>query len=123
MTKSIGLGVAFAVGFIFPLVFFYFNDPDRARFGAVVIWYAVVLMPAAAVTCFISHRSWLSKAAMIVCGVFVGTCVAIVVFYSDRASLWPIAATIWTITAVIPVLLGSALGCIVAVALRMKKQP
>jgi hypothetical protein len=123
MTKPIGLGVAFAVGFIFAMFFFFFNDPDRARFNAVVTWYFAFLAPAAAVTCLISYRSWVSKAAMIICGVFVGTCVAIFVYYPDRANLWPIAATIWTITAVIPVLLGSTFGRIVAAALRMKKQP
>jgi hypothetical protein len=123
MTKSIGLGVAFAVGLIFPLVFFFFNDPDRARFGAIVIWYAVVLIPAAAVICYMSNRLWFSKAVTMLSGIFVGTCVAIFVYYPDRASLWPIAATIWTIVAGIPVVLGSVLGSGIAAARRMKKQP
>ena len=123
MKKPIGLGIAFAIGFIFAVFFFFFNDPDRARFNSVATWYVAFLAPAAAVTCFISHQSWVSKAAMIICGVFVGTCVSLVVFYSDRASLWPIAATIWTITAGIPVLLGSTLGRIVAAAIGLKKQP
>ncbi len=46
-------------------------------------------------------------------GVFVGTCVSIILFYAGRAGLFPIAAAIWTIVAVIPVSLGTAIGSLI----------
>jgi hypothetical protein len=44
MTKPIGLATAFAVGVIFPLLFFAFNDPDRVKFSAVVLWFYAFLI-------------------------------------------------------------------------------
>jgi len=114
MTKPIGLGAAFAVGVIFPLFFFSFNDPDRVKFSAVVIWFFAILIPASLLVRVKLCNKSTSGTATILAGVFVGTCISIIVFYTDRANLFPIAAAIWTIVAVIPVSLGTAIGSLIA---------
>ncbi len=100
MTKPIGLGAAFAVGLIYPLFFFSFNDPDRVKFSAVVLWFFAILIPASLLVRVKSNKTSISSAVTVLAGVFVGTCVSIIVFYTDRATLFPIAAAIWTIVAI-----------------------
>jgi hypothetical protein len=114
MTKPIGLPVAFAVGVIFPLLFFAFNDPDRVKITVVIIWFLVVLVPASLLVRVKSNKVSILNAVAILAGVFVGTCISIIVFYADRANLFPIAAAMWTIVAVIPVSLGTAIGSLIA---------
>ncbi len=110
MTKPIVMGAAFAVGVIFSLFFFAFNDPDRARFSAVAFWFLAILTPASLLVRVKSNKAPISGAVAVLAGFFVGTCASIIVFYADRASLFPIAAAIWTIVAIIPVSLGTAIG-------------
>jgi uncharacterized membrane protein len=112
--KATAFGLSLAAGFIFPLVFLAFNDPDRVKFSAVIIWFSICLIPAPLVisikqreTSFL--KSFLNAIAMLA-GIFVGTCVAMIVFYMDRAGLFPIVAAIWTIVAVIPVAVGGGIG-------------
>ncbi len=111
--KSVALGASFASGLAFMLLFFYFNDPDQAKSAAIVSWF-IVLIPAAFVLCRSSNKTYLLTAVTMLSGIFLGTCVAIIVYYPDKASLFPIAAAIWTVMASIPVALGSVLGALAA---------
>ncbi|MBP1624021.1 MAG: hypothetical protein H6Q07_2041 [Acidobacteria bacterium] len=122
MPKSKASWVAFAFGILFPLVFFLFNDPDRAKVTTVVIWHCIVLIPAGLVICVLSdHRLALSAATML-SGIFVGTCAAILVHYPERANLFPVAAALWTIVAAIPVALGCAIGSLIAIGRRVRRK-
>ena len=121
MKKPIALGVAFAVGVVFPLIFFYFNDPDRTKFSVIAVWFLAVLIPAALVVCVKSSGTSLLSAVMMLSGIFIGTCIALVVYYPDKAGLFPIAAAIYTIMAGIPVTLGSAAGSLVARTVNKKQ--
>ena len=47
--KATASGVSLAVGFIFPLAILAFNDPDRVKFSAAIIWFLIYLVPAAMV--------------------------------------------------------------------------
>ena len=113
MKMPIASGVAFGVGVIFPLIFFYFNDPDRAEFSVVAGWFLAVLIPSALAARVKSGGTSLLSAVMMLSGFFIGTCIALVVYYPDKAGLFPIAAAIYTIMAGIPVMLGSAAGSLV----------
>ena len=44
--KATAFGLSLAVGFVFPLVFLAFNDPDRVKLSAVIIWFLIYLIPA-----------------------------------------------------------------------------
>jgi hypothetical protein len=46
-------------------------------------------------------------------GFFVGTCIAAIIYTPDKANIFPIAAAIWTIIAIVPIILGSILGPLV----------
>ena len=65
-------------------------------------------------------KSFLNAIAMLA-GIFVGICVAMIVFYIDRAGLFPIVAAIGTIAAVIPVAFGNAIGFLLACKLYNQK--
>ena len=123
--KATAFGLSLAVGFVFPLVFLAFNDPDRVKLSAVIIWFLIYLIPAPLVisikyreTSFL--KSFLNAIAMLA-GIFVGICVAMIVFYIDRAGLFPIVAAIGTIAAVIPVAFGNAIGFLLACKLYNQK--
>jgi len=122
MPKSKASMAALAIGILFPLVFFLFNDPDRAKIEAVVIWHCIVLIPAGLVVCVISDNRLALSAATMLSGIFVGTCAAIIGYYPERANLFPIAAVLWTIPAGIPVVLGCAIGSHIAIRRRAKKK-
>jgi len=120
-TKAVASIISIAVGFIFPLIFFTFNDPDRVKFTAVVIWFSLCLIPASLIVSIkYSATSLLNAIAMLI-GVFIGTCVAMIAFYMDRASLFPVVAAIWAIVAMIPVAFGSAIGFLLARMLRRQR--
>ena len=120
-TKAAASVVSIAAGFIFPLIFFAFNDPDQVKFSAVVIWFSIYLIPAALIISIKYGETSLLNAIAILAGIFLGTCVAMIVFYMDRASLFPIVAAIWTIVAAIPVAFGSAIGFFLARMFYRKK--
>jgi len=109
-TKTAASVIAIAIGFIFPLIFFAFNDPDQVKFSAVVSWFAIYLIPTALLISIKYRATLILNAIAMLAGIFIGTCVAIIVFYPDKANLFPIAAAIWTIVAAIPVASGSAIG-------------
>ncbi len=113
-TKAGASVVSIAVGFIFPLIFFAFNDPDQVKFSVVVIWFSICLIPSALVISIKYGRTPFLNAIVMLSGIFIGTCVAMIVFYMDRAGLFPIVAAIWTIVAVIPVAFGGAIGFLLA---------
>jgi Na+/proline symporter len=114
MAKPVVLSMAFALGAVFPLIFFYSNDPDRAELSSIAVWFIAILLPAALVISAISKKAPRLAAVIMLAGFFVGTCIAIVVFYPNKASLFPIASAIYTIMAGIPVALGSVLGVSIA---------
>ncbi|MEJ2111054.1 MAG: hypothetical protein P8Z37_14320 [Acidobacteriota bacterium] len=116
--KTTASGLSFALGAIFSFAFLAFNDPDRVKLSVAIIWFLIYLIPA---PLFISIKyretSFLKSflnAIAILAGIFVGTCVAMIVFYMNRAGLFPIVAAIWTIVAVIPVAFGSLIGFLLA---------
>jgi hypothetical protein len=106
------LGAAFAVGVIYPLIFFYSNDADRAN----LFVFSLLLLTTTAVV-FASWKSTFLLNAMAVLlilpGFFVGTCIAVIIYHPDKANMFPIAAAIWTIIAIVPIILGSILGPLV----------
>jgi hypothetical protein len=114
MAKPVALTVAFAVGVMFPLLFFYFNDPDRAELSSIAGWFVAVLLSAALVISATSKKASGLAPVAILAGFFVGTCAAIVIYYPNKAGLFPIASAIYTIMAGIPVALGSVLGVWIA---------
>jgi len=112
MTTLKKLSAAFAAGVIFQLIFFYFNDADRAG----LLTFCVVLFPIAVVICAKWESKFLLNAMAVVLmlfGIFVGTCVAIILYSPDKANIFPIAAAIWTITASVPIILGGIFGPLV----------
>jgi uncharacterized membrane protein len=112
--KAAASCVAVTVGFIFPLIFFAFNDPDLVKFTAVVSWFAIYLIPTNLVISLKYRATSILNAIAMLAGIFIGTCVALIAYYPDKANLFPIAAALWTIAAVIPVAFGSAIGFLTA---------
>jgi len=106
--KATASNVSLAVGFIFPISFFALNDPDGVKFSVALIWLLIFLIPASLVIAFKYGGKLFLNAIAILAGIFIGTCVAMIVM--GRASLFPIVAVIWTIVAVIPVAVGSIIG-------------
>jgi hypothetical protein len=108
--KAAASVVAIVMGFIFPMVFFAFNDPDKVKFNAVVSWFAIYFIPTALFISMRHRATFYMNAIVTLAGVFVGTCVAIIYYYPDKANLFPIVAAIWTVVAAIPIACGSAIG-------------
>jgi hypothetical protein len=112
--KAAASVISIAVGFIFPLIFFAFNDPDLVKFTAVVSWFTIYLVPTNLVISLKYRVTLILNAIVMLAGIFIGTCVALIVYYPDKANLFPIAAALWTIVAAIPVAFGNAVGFLIA---------
>ena len=113
-TKASASVVSIAVGFLFPMIFFAFNDPDLVKFTAVVSWFTIYLVPTNLVISLKYRAILILTAIAMLAGIFIGTCVALIVYYPDKANLFPIAAALWTVVATIPVAFGSAIGFLIA---------
>ena len=113
-TKAAASVIAIAIGFIFPLIFFAFNDPDQVKFTVVVSWFAIYLIPTALVISLKYRARLILNAIVILAGIYIGTCVALIHFYPDKANLFPIAAALWTIVAAVPVAFASGIVFLIA---------
>ena len=122
-TSKTGATAAIAslvVGFVFPMLFFAFNDSIRVEFSEALAWSFFYLIPAAVVISIKSGRSSLFNLLAILAGIFIGTCIAIIAYYPNKG-LFIIAAPICTLLASIPVVLGSAIGILVVEKLYKQK--
>jgi len=103
------LVAAFAAGVIFPLIFFSIFDPDRAD----LTLFSVLLVVTAAVICAKGESTFplnATAAGLMLLGFPIGVSLAAIIYTPEKANIFPIAAVIWTIIAIIPVRLGAILG-------------
>ncbi len=103
------VGLAFVVGACAVFVFLTQNDPETvsdivtSRFG----WF--VLAPATFLLCLSARALFGLSALCMVAGVVVGVCVRCLI-PPHQSNLWPIAAVIWTVMFLLPIIAGAAAG-------------
>jgi hypothetical protein len=75
--------------------------------------FSVLLFVTAAVICAKRESTFplnATAAVLILLGFPIGVSLAAIVYTPEKANIFPIAAVIWTIIAIIPVILGAILG-------------
>lgn len=108
--KTLVTGAVAICGAAFMAAFLILNDPDDLNWKPVQIWSWVLLFPISFAACWFTGGSAKLVSCAILAGIFVGTCITLLVAYFSRANLFPIAATLWTVMAVPSVVSGGLLG-------------